>query len=136
MDGQATGAHLGVSANYQAVEWTPVRARVLSALYDESPLAMQCNRSSGARFPGDWSAMPATRVRQPLRPPARHCSLGAASRHHRQPLGGDEDDHRDGEDADKPPSPPRDISAPGSALMEDWGQADDMDWGGSAPSHH
>ncbi|KAJ1523754.1 hypothetical protein ONE63_001587 [Megalurothrips usitatus] len=115
LDGQDTGPHLGVSGNYRAVRWTPVRARVLSALYDEAPLAMQCNRSSGARFPGDWAAMAATRVTAPLPAAPRPCPLREHGRH------GGED-----EDEDGPAAAPQHADA---VRMEDWGQGDDMDWG-------
>lgn len=118
LDGQDTGPHLGVADNYKTVEWTPVRARVLSALYDESPLAMQCNRSSGARFPGEWSAMPPTLVRQPLDAPERHC-------HARRDLDGEQHEAA---------APRRGAAA---EAMEDWGQADDMEWssGGTPPNN-
>lgn len=110
LDGQQTGPQLSVSDSYQAVSWTPVRARVLSALYDESPLAMQCNRSSGARFPGEWSAMRRVQVNLPLPAPPRHCPSQGPS------PGGNVVQH----------GAPRGV---GGSHMEDWGQADEMEWG-------
>lgn len=44
-------ANKGVSDNYQAIRWTPAKVELLKKFYDESPLSMQCNRSSGERFP-------------------------------------------------------------------------------------
>ncbi|PSN45176.1 Dopamine beta-hydroxylase [Blattella germanica] len=73
-EGQATGPHLGISDNYKAVNWTPMRAKVLHELYHETPLSMQCNQSTGERFPGYWENMPVTPILFPLPPPPRDCS--------------------------------------------------------------
>nr|BAO52001.1 tyramine beta-hydroxylase [Gryllus bimaculatus] len=72
---QRTGAALGVSDNYRAIEWTPLRARLLADLYHEAPLSMQCNQSTGERFPGYWENIPVPPVLFPLPPPPRLCHL-------------------------------------------------------------
>ncbi|GLG99738.1 Tyramine beta-hydroxylase [Gryllus bimaculatus] len=72
---QRTGASLGVSDNYRAIEWTPLRARLLADLYHEAPLSMQCNQSTGERFPGYWENIPVPPVLFPLPPPPRLCHL-------------------------------------------------------------
>ncbi|KAL1131405.1 hypothetical protein AAG570_011022 [Ranatra chinensis] len=73
LEGQRTGSELPISQAYGGIEWNPVRTRVLAALYEESPIYMQCNSSSGARFPGNWEAMPLARVTRPLPPASRPC---------------------------------------------------------------
>lgn len=55
-----------VSHNYLSIHWSPNKATFLSKLYQESPLSMQCNRSTGSRFPGTWEGVPVTRILQPL----------------------------------------------------------------------
>ncbi|XP_021938401.1 dopamine beta-hydroxylase [Zootermopsis nevadensis] len=73
-EGQATGPDLGISDNYESVNWSPMRARILHELYHESPLSMQCNQSTGERFPGYWENMPITPVLFPLPPHPRDCA--------------------------------------------------------------
>jgi hypothetical protein len=73
-EGQSTGLDLGISDNYRAVHWTPMRAHILQELYHETPLSMQCNQSTGERFPGYWENMPITPVLFPLPPPPRDCA--------------------------------------------------------------
>ncbi|XP_069676915.1 tyramine beta-hydroxylase [Periplaneta americana] len=73
-EGQATEPELGISDNYKAVQWSPMRAHVLQELYHETPLSMQCNQSTGERFPGYWENMPITPVLFPLPPQPRDCS--------------------------------------------------------------
>lgn len=41
----------GPRMNYLAISpWTPLRVKTLQALYTESPISMQCNKSDGSRF--------------------------------------------------------------------------------------
>lgn len=54
-----------VSQNFNAIHWSRNKALFLSKLYEESPLSMQCNRSSGDRFPGTWEGVPVTRILEP-----------------------------------------------------------------------
>ncbi|KAG8337202.1 hypothetical protein J6590_029567 [Homalodisca vitripennis] len=70
---QPTSPHMGISDNYRAIDWNPVRASVLHELYLQSPIYMQCNQSSGERFPGDWTSVPVTPVLYPLPPSPRIC---------------------------------------------------------------
>ncbi|XP_054271287.1 dopamine beta-hydroxylase [Macrosteles quadrilineatus] len=72
-ENQPTSPKLGISDNYKAIDWTPVRASILNQLYLESPIYMQCNQSSGERFPGDWSSLPVTPVLFSLPPLPRDC---------------------------------------------------------------
>lgn len=45
------GKRYGISKNYFNIKWSKNKSQMLKKLYDESPLDMQCNRSSGERFP-------------------------------------------------------------------------------------
>uniref|UniRef100_A0A2C9LHW4 DOMON domain-containing protein n=1 Tax=Biomphalaria glabrata TaxID=6526 RepID=A0A2C9LHW4_BIOGL len=56
----------GDRANYVNINWTPVNAQLLDELYATSPLSMQCNRSDGVRFPGDWEHQKVSEIAQPL----------------------------------------------------------------------
>lgn len=40
-----------VEHNYRAIHWTPYLSDNLHQMYSDSPLSVQCNRSSGDRFP-------------------------------------------------------------------------------------
>nr|CAD7448509.1 unnamed protein product [Timema bartmani] len=71
---QHTSSSQGISSNYQAVDWTPMRSHVLEQMYQQFPLSMQCNQSSGERFPGYWEDMISSHVLFPLPPQARQCS--------------------------------------------------------------
>ena len=51
---QPTSAEKGVAENYNAIQWTALRSVTLERFYTISPVSMQCNQSSGERFPGDW----------------------------------------------------------------------------------
>lgn len=51
-----------------------MRVELLKDVYAEAPLSMQCNMSSGDRFPGYWENTPLTSVLLPLPPPVRKCS--------------------------------------------------------------
>lgn len=70
---QNTSPNKGVSENYKAIEWNPLRVKFLNNLYHEAPLSMQCNMSNGDRFPGYWENTPVTTVKTPLPPPVRDC---------------------------------------------------------------
>ena len=48
---QNTSRHYSVSDNYRNIEWNSKRTKELDSLYRTSPLSMQCNQSSGERFP-------------------------------------------------------------------------------------
>jgi dopamine beta-monooxygenase len=41
----------GIADNYRSIHWSPNKVRTLKKMYDNAPLSMQCNRSSGQRFP-------------------------------------------------------------------------------------
>ncbi|KAK4873371.1 hypothetical protein RN001_015400 [Aquatica leii] len=72
-ENQATSETIGISDNYKAIEWNKLRVQILREVYNEAPLSMQCNMSSGDRFPGYWENTPVTTVLLPLPPPARVC---------------------------------------------------------------
>ncbi|KAB0792293.1 hypothetical protein PPYR_14252 [Photinus pyralis] len=72
-ENQPTSAANGISDNYRAIEWNKMRVELLREVYDESPLSMQCNMSSGDRFPGYWENTPITPVLIPLPPAGRAC---------------------------------------------------------------
>ncbi|XP_053609984.1 tyramine beta-hydroxylase [Plodia interpunctella] len=61
-------------ANYLAIHpWTPLRVKSLHSLYVESPISMQCNKSDGNRFQGNWEGLPIPKIRVPLPPAPRLC---------------------------------------------------------------
>nr|XP_022905446.1 dopamine beta-hydroxylase [Onthophagus taurus] len=62
-----------ISSNYNSIEWNPMRVELLKEVYKEAPLSMQCNMSSGDRFPGYWESTPLTHIKIPLPPPKRRC---------------------------------------------------------------
>lgn len=49
--GAPTSSKGGISYNYGSVPWTPYNINFLEKVYQQMPLSMQCNQSSGARFP-------------------------------------------------------------------------------------
>ncbi|XP_039288853.1 dopamine beta-hydroxylase [Nilaparvata lugens] len=73
LENQPTSPNLGITDNYKSIEWNPIRVRILDELYHQSSIYMQCNQSSGLRFPGDWSTMPLTRISHRLPHPGRDC---------------------------------------------------------------
>ncbi|CAG9857214.1 unnamed protein product [Phyllotreta striolata] len=73
-EGQPTSPMSGVSDNYGAIEWNRMRVQLLDEVYGEAPLSMQCNMSSGDRFPGYWENAEIPAVATPLPPAARKCT--------------------------------------------------------------
>lgn len=71
---EPTSIEKGVGENYQSIHWTQNNADFLHHLYLNAPLSMQCNQSSGDRFPGYWNGIPRTEVLYPLSAPKRRCS--------------------------------------------------------------
>ncbi|XP_035207387.1 dopamine beta-hydroxylase-like [Stegodyphus dumicola] len=63
-----------VADNYHSIHWSQNNADFLSHLYSDAPLSMQCNQSSGDRFPGYWNGIPRTDVLYPLSEPKRKCA--------------------------------------------------------------
>ncbi|XP_071450350.1 dopamine beta-hydroxylase [Hetaerina americana] len=65
----------GVSQNYGSVRWLerPLEATLLEKLYEDTTLSMQCNRSDGRRFQGEWEGVPGIKVDTPLPAPIRPC---------------------------------------------------------------
>ncbi|KAK7083788.1 hypothetical protein SK128_003689, partial [Halocaridina rubra] len=70
---QETSPDLGWRENYHAIQWTPLRAGALYDMYDNAPISMQCNKSSGARFPGYWENIPIPKALHTLPEPQRRC---------------------------------------------------------------
>ncbi|KAJ8975893.1 hypothetical protein NQ317_011364 [Molorchus minor] len=70
-EGQPTSPSKGVSDNYKAINWNKMRVQLLSEVYNEAPLSMQCNMSSGDRFPGYWENAHIPPILQSLAPPSR-----------------------------------------------------------------
>lgn len=56
----------GDRANYKNIDWSPMNADFLKNLYAISPLSMQCNKSDGTRFPGDWEHSSLTEITDPF----------------------------------------------------------------------
>nr|CAG4646117.1 EOG090X0318 [Macrothrix elegans] len=65
-DAQSTSPQKGVSDNYNSIEWTQLRASILHDYYTVAPISMQCNQSSGDRFPGNWEGLSSPRFPLPL----------------------------------------------------------------------
>ncbi|CAG5122416.1 unnamed protein product, partial [Candidula unifasciata] len=64
------GAHVyheaGYRANYKNIDWSPTNVHLLKTLYDTSLLSMQCNKSDGTRFPGDWEHIRPSQITEPF----------------------------------------------------------------------
>ncbi|XP_023212266.1 dopamine beta-hydroxylase-like [Centruroides sculpturatus] len=71
---EATSPDNDVSENYQSIHWTKSNSNFLYHLYNNSPLSMQCNQSSGDRFPGYWNGVPLTEILYTLPPPEDQCN--------------------------------------------------------------
>lgn len=52
---QNTSAAYSVKDNFYNIHWNKARAKMLEQVYLKSPLSMQCNQSSGERFPVSYS---------------------------------------------------------------------------------
>ncbi|RWS14424.1 Dopamine beta-hydroxylase-like protein, partial [Dinothrombium tinctorium] len=74
-EGYPTSKNKSVRENYHAIRWTPYTSKFLHRLYNTAPLSMQCNQSSGERFPGYWNGIPLTPIYEPLPPKKRHCNV-------------------------------------------------------------
>ncbi|CAH2250212.1 jg6910 [Pararge aegeria aegeria] len=60
--------------NYLSIRpWTPLRAKALHTLYTESPISMQCNKSDGNRFQGDWEGIRVPKIKLRLPEEPRMC---------------------------------------------------------------
>ncbi|KAG5875052.1 hypothetical protein JTB14_026183 [Gonioctena quinquepunctata] len=59
-EGQSTSPDKVISDNYKSIKWNKMRVQLLAEVYGESPLSMQCNMSSGDRFPGLLGKCPYT----------------------------------------------------------------------------
>uniref|UniRef100_A0A8D8RMC2 Tyramine beta-hydroxylase n=1 Tax=Cacopsylla melanoneura TaxID=428564 RepID=A0A8D8RMC2_9HEMI len=73
-EGDRTNPDKGISYNYNAIDWSPAKTRLLQEFFDQSTMSMQCNQSNGLKFPGDWENLPNTPVLYPLPPKPRYCS--------------------------------------------------------------
>ncbi|XP_050684571.1 tyramine beta-hydroxylase [Leptidea sinapis] len=61
-------------ANYLSITpWSPLRVKALQMLYQHSPISMQCNKSDGSRFQGEWEGIVIPKIRLPLKPEQRAC---------------------------------------------------------------
>ncbi|XP_063825725.1 tyramine beta-hydroxylase [Ostrinia nubilalis] len=60
--------------NYLSIKpWTPLRVVALNALYTESTISMQCNKSDGNRFQGEWEGIPIPKIKVSLPNNPRNC---------------------------------------------------------------
>lgn len=73
MEGDPTSQRASPADNYEAIAWTPLKVNLLTSLYGESPLSVQCNMSDGRRFPGKWEGMSQPHIQLPLPEPKRNC---------------------------------------------------------------
>nr|XP_018907091.1 PREDICTED: tyramine beta-hydroxylase [Bemisia tabaci] len=74
-ENQDTSEEKGVVENFNSIEWTPMRARLLDELFKQSTMSFSCNQSNGARFPGDWENLPTVPVPYALPPKPRKCLI-------------------------------------------------------------
>ncbi|XP_033732438.1 dopamine beta-hydroxylase-like [Pecten maximus] len=72
-DKEGTSWRKGDRENYNSIRWSPTTTRLLLSLYDMAPLSMQCNKSDGSRFPGEWESAKKTRIHLPLPKPKSRC---------------------------------------------------------------
>ncbi|XP_057655440.1 tyramine beta-hydroxylase isoform X1 [Diorhabda carinulata] len=72
-ENQYTLPENGISDNYKAIKWNRMRIQLLDEVYNGSPISMQCNMSSGDRFPGYWENAPLPYLSTTLGPPPRFC---------------------------------------------------------------
>ncbi|GIX69823.1 dopamine beta-hydroxylase [Caerostris darwini] len=70
---EETSGSKEVDENYKSIHWSQANADFLHHLYSNAPLSMQCNQSSGDRFPGFWYGTPKTEILYPLPLPKRRC---------------------------------------------------------------
>ncbi|GAU95981.1 hypothetical protein RvY_07495-4 [Ramazzottius varieornatus] len=75
IDLDQTSPMKSVIDNYHSIRWTPLTADILKHLYEEAPLSMQCNMSSGGRFPGQWNNAPQVRITDPLPEAVNPCLI-------------------------------------------------------------
>ncbi|XP_076089940.1 dopamine beta-hydroxylase-like [Mytilus galloprovincialis] len=61
-----TSSTKSVAENYQSIRWSYLASQMLSNFYDIAPLSMQCNRSDGTRFPGNWNNKDIPRITLPI----------------------------------------------------------------------
>ncbi|XP_054721644.1 dopamine beta-hydroxylase-like [Uloborus diversus] len=71
---ESTSDTKDVGENYHSIHWSQNNADFLHHLYSNAPLSMQCNQSSGDRFPGYWNGVPLTDILYPLPRHGRKCS--------------------------------------------------------------
>lgn len=57
IENDETSIKKSVSENYQSIKWNEHKIKFLKNLYETSPISMQCNRSSGARFPVSFKSI-------------------------------------------------------------------------------
>ncbi|GIY09662.1 tyramine beta-hydroxylase [Caerostris extrusa] len=70
---EETSGSKEVDENYKSIHWSQANVDFLHHLYSNAPLSMQCNQSSGDRFPGFWYGTPKTEILYPLPLPKRRC---------------------------------------------------------------
>lgn len=46
-----------ISDNYRSIRWSARRSRELIQFYQTAPLSIQCNRSDGSSWPGQWTGI-------------------------------------------------------------------------------
>ncbi|KAG1652652.1 Tyramine beta-hydroxylase [Nymphon striatum] len=71
---QNTSLRKGINDNYHSIHWSQLNADLLRDFYKNSPLSMQCNQSTGERFPGLWNGISTTKINIPLTENIRKCS--------------------------------------------------------------
>ncbi|BFZ20585.1 hypothetical protein BsWGS_23624 [Bradybaena similaris] len=66
LEGEHVYQEAGDRANYKNIDWSPANVHLLKTFYDISTLSMQCNKSDGSRFPGDWEHIRTSQITEPL----------------------------------------------------------------------
>ncbi|VDI65569.1 Hypothetical predicted protein [Mytilus galloprovincialis] len=68
-----TSSTKSVAENYQSIKWSYLASQMLINFYDIAPLSMQCNRSDGTRFPGNWNDKDIPRITLPITTQSGSC---------------------------------------------------------------
>lgn len=72
-DDRCVCGEVGVTEQYEQLQWDPFTGEVLDSLYNTAPFSMHCNQSTAKLFPGDWEKQPLPVVTSVLEKPQFPC---------------------------------------------------------------
>lgn len=64
---------VGVTEQYEQLQWDTFTGEVLDSLYNTAPISMHCNQSTAKLFPGEWENQPLPVVTSVLEKPHYPC---------------------------------------------------------------